>query len=337
VVNPSQPQDASLSGTLSDLPRAPGQADELRVVTGGPGVRTLETLADAGTLRYSADVQWAGTSDEAVPLHALGITHDSTGMAAAFLGHAQGICDLSSGQPATHDLALLPVTGATVSGTITGGDPEIGSDGLPRLRQVTTTVFADFGDGTLATLGQTVSRDYSTQLPELPGTRAAVLGVAISDDPTDPIAIALQTGIPPGTSGVMTPLPLPVELLEPEEFHMQTDRTTVFRWGPAQGTDPAVYAVNFVGAVGVLVITDRTQFSFADSPGFADGLLVASIDSHWQVFTRSPMATVDDAATGAALLGPYLFTIPYAPSLRDGMGGTIGVTQRRAYYTSANP
>ena len=315
------------SGTLTAVLQNVDFSDRRRraVFAFGSQYGAFNTELDFETTMFGGS--WTGPETMAGTAHVLLVSRSDTGgfgLPVAYEAQQSSPLGLQDGATTTaaFDLSPSPISSATLTGTVSGGDPSTRAN----------LVSVRFADGTILPIiddapGSPASFSYN--VPALP---QASLSVAAASGVLAPFALVHVEDVAAGAAPLALRIPDPVNLGAPAAGSVVTPATP-FSWSSSDATPHTFLWHLETGDTlhGIYVLTTRTQVSL---PAFADGFsLPSDTDIFWSVETHGNPADVDDAAGPNGFLDAFALRDDFPQGLNPS-SGTFSESERRSVRVS---
>jgi hypothetical protein len=251
-----------------------------------------------GPTPYKQTVQWSGPQGVEADVYALQ-TFKKNNIATTFRRFALTQREyFSDGQPSTVSLSLQPISGGTVSGTVT---PPPGYTLIQRglgfkLRGQWKYPFS-LEDNRTSGIAET----FSWASPVVAGLELYLNGTASKGEAG---VYAYLDNIGPNATGLTLTLPTPPEQSLPANNALGITNSNVFSWTPfVEGVHTLSVTPTTPGPLNLIVYTAKTETTLPDLTGLGYPL-PKGVTYKWRVSGQAPLGSVDDLAKGVSTFNP---------------------------------
>lgn len=301
---------ASFYGTVSGGTNFPQPANHVTRVTFASSATRGTVDADGTTGGYQiVGLPWYG-ADVGGALHALQWRFDAANLPVDYIGHGTRPRSLNGAIVAYigEDMAMLPVSEGTVSGTTT----------VPAgytLSARSMNVVYDEGGWVVPASQAAPAAPFAYVAPQIPGASIAVAAIAVA--PGGEWSYAVRANLAATASGVDLTLPAVPSLVAPVDAAVNVGYATGFSWTAGPGGVSVLLVNGPPGELDHAIVTDDTAATIPDLREV--GLDLAAAGAYtWQVVHLPGYASVDASATNAdGLLSSWPLNAFYFPA-QDG-------------------
>lgn len=316
------PKSATISGTV---PAAVGKITRVYFVS---GTMTFSTTANATTGAYTINAGWTTSATSFVgKVRVLRYTNVATGFPTEYDAAGEKDQTITAGGTFSNvNFAageLTDPTEQTIAGTTTRA--------ATTYTLGTRSLYINFGNSILFLTSQAGASPYSDDFNiTVPAVTGATFG--IYSGASQPATVGTRTsflyraGIAPGTTGLTINLAAAPQLTAPVNNGTNVDTTTSFLFSAGGAT--GVHQVSISPSVGTnprfVILTTGTTVTIPNLVSLGLGL-PPSAGYSWSVTQYSPIATMNDAASGNFF------------ALITGTGGNVGFGFSEAFSFTTKP